>query len=198
MGRDNLSEDDYAREWRKKDPYMLDVEGFLRFIAEKEKQPLDFKERMVVINETDLNIDLSDFLSRDRWEVESGSRMVAIKFRRPLIDWTTTIRYLEGKHPFAGKCTPMRKEILVAVNPKNVYPFANEFAFGTKPWVSPRGQPGYEYIIEAVVFHSANDLVRFIYLHEFSHLLDFLQGYRLHRKQTKANRFALRYYRKAS
>jgi hypothetical protein len=40
-------------------------------------------------------------------------------------------------------------------------------------------------------FKLPNELARFIFLHEFSHLLDYLRGLNLYFKQTKANRFAL-------
>ena len=149
---------------------------------------------MKVENKTTLSLRLDDLLSKQSWEVEYGSLNLPIKLMQPLEDWKVEVRWHNGKHPFHGKCQPSQKLITIAINKNINYPFTQKFAVGTKQIFQPFY--GYEYVMETVTFNSPNQLIRFIFLHEFSHLLDYLRGLNMHRKQTKANRFALKHFKK--
>lgn len=143
---------------------------------------------MQIINKTNLPIFLNDLTSKQEWKVEYGKDFkLPIKLAQPLDDWKVIIRWKNGKHPFSGFCSPPKKQIIIAINPKNTYPLTQKWAVGTEQ-VSPNA---YRYIYQTVTFNSPNELIRFIFLHEFSHLLDHLRGLNTCRKQTKANRFAL-------
>ena len=143
---------------------------------------------MQVINKTNLPIFLNDLTDKQEWKVEYGKDFkLPIKIAKPLDDWKVIIRWKNGKHPFSGRCTPSKKQIEIAVNPKNTYPLTQKWAVGTEQ-VYPYA---YRYINQKITFNNPNELIRFIFLHEFSHLLDYLRRLNLHFKQTKANRFAL-------
>lgn len=149
---------------------------------------------MKVENKTTLSLQLDDLLSEQSWEVEYGGLNLPIKLMQPLEDWKVEVHWLNGKHPFRGRCQPSQRLITIAINKNITYPFTQKFAVGTKQIFHPFH--GYEYVMETVAFNSPNELVRFIFLHEFSHLLDYLRGLNMHRKQTKANRFALKHFKR--
>jgi len=149
---------------------------------------------MKVENKTTLPLQLDDLLSKQSWEVEYGSLNLPIKLMQPLEDWKVEVHWHNGKHPFHGRCQPSQRLITIAINKNTTYPFTQEFAVGTKQIFHPFH--GYEYINETVTFNNPNELIRFIFLHEFSHLLDYLRGLNMHRKQTKANRFALKHFKR--
>ncbi|MBT0160508.1 hypothetical protein G4O51_11060 [Candidatus Bathyarchaeota archaeon A05DMB-2] len=149
---------------------------------------------MKVENKTTLSLQLDDLLSKQSWEVEYGSLNLPIKLMQPLEDWKVEVRWLNGKHPFHGRCQPSQRLITIAINKNITYPFTQKFAVGTKQIFHPFH--GYEYVMETVTFNSPNELIRFIFLHEFSHLLDYLRGLNMHRKQTRANRFALKHFKR--
>jgi hypothetical protein len=149
---------------------------------------------MKVENKTTLSLQLDDLLSKQSWEVEYSGLNLPIKLMQPLEDWKVEIRWLNGKHPFHGKCQPSQRLITIAINKNLNYPFTQKFAVGTKQIFHPFH--GYEYVMETVAFNSPNELIRFIFLHEFSHLLDYYRGLNMHRKQTKANRFALKHFKR--
>jgi len=149
---------------------------------------------MKVENKTTLSLQLDDLLSKQSWEVEYGSLNLPIKLMQPLNDWKVEVRWHNGKHPFHGKCQPSQRLITIAINKNVTYPFTQKFAVGTKQIFHPF--QGYEYIMETVTFNNPNELIRFIFLHEFSHLLDYLRGLNMHRKQTRANRFALKHFKR--
>jgi hypothetical protein len=148
---------------------------------------------MKLKNKTKLSLQLDDLLNKQSWQVEHGSFNLPIKLAKPLDDWKLEVRWLNGKHPFHGKCQPSQKLIIITINKNIEYPFTQKFAIGTKQIFHPFY--GYEYIHETVTFNNPKELVRFIFLHEFSHLLDHLRGLNLQRKQTKANRFAVKYWK---
>jgi len=149
---------------------------------------------MKVENKTTLPLQLDDLLSKQSWEVEYGSLNIPIKLMQPLEDWKVEVRWHNGKHPFRGRCQPSQRLITIAINKNINYPFTQKFAVGTKQIFHPFY--GYEYIMETVTFNNPNELIRFIFLHEFSHLLDYLRGLNMHRKQTRANRFALKHFKR--
>ena len=149
---------------------------------------------MKVENKPTLSLQLDDLLSKQSWEVEYGSLNLPIKLMQPLNDWKVEVRWHNGKHPFHGKCQPSQRLITIAINKNVTYPFTQKFAVGTKQIFHPF--QGYEYIMETVTFNNPNELIRFIFLHEFSHLLDYLRGLNMHRKQTRANRFALKHFKR--
>jgi hypothetical protein len=146
---------------------------------------------MKVENRTDLPIFLDDLINRQDWKLEYGKDFeLPMKLAQPLDDWKVIIRWKNGKHRFGGRCLPSKKLIEIAVNPRNIYPLTQKWAIGTERFYTPFY--GYRYVYETVTFKNPNELARFIFLHEFSHLLDYLQGLNLHRKQTRSNRFAMR------
>ena len=157
---------------------------------------------MRLINETDLKLDLEDLLNREWWEVEHRTLgTLKIKPAKPLNDWTVKVSWLKGTQPYYGYYEPSKKLIMIKLNPNDALirllledkaRFDRQVAVGTEQ-LDPIT---YRYKFENVAFLSANDLVRWIFCHEFSHVLDYLQGFSLRMKQTKANRFALRHYYK--
>ena len=149
---------------------------------------------MKVENKTNLSLRLDDLLSKQNWEVEYGSLNLPIKLMQPLDDWKVEVQWLNGKYPFHGRCTSSKKLITIGINKNINYPFTQKFAVGTKQIFHPFH--GYEYINETVTFNNPNELIRFIFLHEFSHLLDYYRGLNMHRKQTRANRFALKHFKR--
>jgi len=147
---------------------------------------------MRVENRTPYQIFLDDLLEKREWEVEFGKYIETIRvYVPPLKDWRVIIRPLRGKKPFFGFFSPKDKSILIAINPKNEYPLKVAIPIGTERIDATR----YRYIGEVVEFKSPNELARYIFLHEFSHLLDYLRGYSIRVKQTRANRFALKHFR---
>jgi hypothetical protein len=149
---------------------------------------------MKVENKTTLSLQLDDLLSKQSWEVEYRGLNLPIKPMQPLKDRKLEVRWHNGKHPFHGRCQPSQRLITIAINKNISFPFTQKFAVGTKQIFHPFH--GYEYVMETVAFNSPNELIRFIFLHEFSHLLDYLRGLNMHRKQTKANRFALKHFKR--
>lgn len=142
-----------------------------------------------LVNRTDLELNMSDFLERDKWTVELRGLEIPIEIVRPLDDHTVVVSWKQrGKYPFAGHYHPGKKLIEVKLRPDNTYPLKWKFPVGTEQ-VSPIA---YRYRTEEVTFNNPNELTRYIYCHEFSHLLDRLQGFSLRMKETKANRFVLK------
>ena len=142
---------------------------------------------MQLENRTNLPISLGDLLDREYWTVEAGKDLKIPVKPVSLEGWKVLIRWKNGKQPFSGFCNPSKKLILIAINPKNTYPFTQKFAVGTE-----QADPSaFYYTHQTITFNNAKELIRFIFLHEFSHLLDHFQGFSLRMKQTKANRFAL-------
>ena len=146
---------------------------------------------MNVINKTNLDLDLEDLLKREWWTVELRGLEIPVK-PLSLDGWAVIVSWKNGKHPFIGHFHPSKKLIEIKLNPANRYPLTWEAATGTE-----RLTPAlYRYKLEKITFNDPSELIRFIFCHEFSHVLDHLQGFSLMVKQTKANRFALRHYLK--
>lgn len=147
---------------------------------------------MRIENRIGVQIFLEDLLNREWWEAEYGSLTLPVKPSQ-LSGWRVKVYWLNSnaKKPFSGRCNPSRKLITIGINKRNVYPLTAKFAVGTvqTPY-------GYKYVFETVAFNSPKELVRFIFLHEFSHLLDYMRGLSLSYKQTKANRFALKHFKR--
>ncbi|PMB74347.1 hypothetical protein C0199_00100 [Candidatus Bathyarchaeota archaeon] len=147
---------------------------------------------MKVENRTIFPIFLEGLIRKREWEVEYGKYVKSVRvYVPPLDNWRVVIRPLRGKKPYGGFCSPKEKLILIALNPKNNYPLTVETPVRTEPVNATL----YRYTFENVTFNSPNELARFIFLHEFSHLLDYLRGYSLRVKQTRANRFALKHFK---
>ncbi len=144
---------------------------------------------MRIINKTDINVCLDDLINKKVWEVERGKDFLIPVQLNDLSDWVVIIRYMRknSKFPFDGYCSPVSKTIMIKINPNNNYPVEVKECIGTEQTLL-----GYRYITQKVVFNSPNEIIRFVFLHEFSHLLDHYMGYKLSYKQTRANRFALR------
>jgi len=143
-----------------------------------------------VENRTIFPIFLEDLIRKREWEVEYGKYVKSVRvYVPPLDDWRVVIRPLRGKKPYRGFYSPKDKRILIAINPENRYPLTVEILVGTERIDANR----FKYTFQKVTFNSPNELARFIFLHEFSHLLDYMQGYSIRYKQTRANRFALKH-----
>jgi len=140
---------------------------------------------MKIVNKTDYTFNLDDILNNNTWEVETKPhqhKTVNIS----LNDWTVVIRYLKGKKPYYSFCNPSKKTITIAINPRNSYPFRDKFAVGT----TKLDKTKFKYVYIKAVFGNPYILVRILLLREISHALDYLMGYKIRYKQTRANRFA--------
>lgn len=82
--------------------------------------------------------------------------------------------------PYNGVCYYKDGRIRVSINPKNRYPFKIRVG-------SPFDKNSWNYYS----IESAEKLVNFVFLHEFSHYLDYRNGIPVRCKQTKADKFAL-------
>ncbi|MEM1582978.1 MAG: hypothetical protein QXK89_10810 [Candidatus Bathyarchaeia archaeon] len=147
---------------------------------------------MRLINKTDVPLSLGDLLDREDWGIEYDSSIVIyVKVNvNALKDWTIRVYWLNknAKKPFRGQFNPSKKLITVGINREIEYPFSVEVSIKTE-----QTSFGYKYITEKTTFNSPKELIKFIFLHEFSHLIDYFKGLNLNFKQTKANRFALRH-----
>lgn len=151
---------------------------------------------MKLINQTNIRLDLEDLLNREWWTVERNGLELRVKSAVPLNDWAVIVSPLKGKKPYSGFCEPGKKLITIRINPANSYPFTQEIPTGTWTVWKTETQRCFKYVGQPVTFSDPNELVRWIFCHEFSHVLDYLQGFSLRMKQTKANRFALKHYKK--
>ncbi|MBS7648579.1 MAG: hypothetical protein QXK89_08765 [Candidatus Bathyarchaeia archaeon] len=148
---------------------------------------------MRLMNYTDISISLEDLLDKETWEVERRSTTVHVRVDHDILKgWVIKVYWLNknARKPYRGQFDSSKKLITVGISRKITYPFSAEIPVKTN-----KTRFGYKYVTEKVVFYSPKELIRFIFLHEFSHLIDYLRGLNLNFKQTKANRFALRYLR---
>ncbi|MEM2351460.1 MAG: hypothetical protein QXT26_03535 [Thermoproteota archaeon] len=145
-------------------------------------------------NKTDVPLSPGDLLDREDWGIEYGSSII-IYVRvnvNALKEWVIRVYWLNrnARKPFRGQFNPSKKLITVGINRNIEYPFSAEIPVKTE-----QTSFGYKYLTEKVTFNSPKELIRFIFLHELSHLIDYFKGLKMSFKQTKANRFALRHLR---
>ncbi len=90
------------------------------------------------------------------------------------------------------KTRPQGRLIRVRLNKENRYPI--KMNFKTSSYYRVKNSRGEEFIyqkMKPILLHNAEDLVLAIFLHEFSHYLDHIEGRNGRYKQTKADNFAL-------
>ena len=103
-----------------------------------------------------------------------------------------TKRYVSGTYYRKTRGHDDGKLIRIRINPANTYPL--EIPFKTSEYYTKRDPAGKEIVYQkfrSVRFDAAEDLILAIFLHEFSHYLDHLEGRNGRYKQTKADKFAL-------
>ena len=101
-------------------------------------------------------------------------------------------RYISGTYYRLTKGYEDGKLIRLRINRINKYPL--DVSFKTSEYYSKRDLRGCEtkyQKLKKVRFDCAEDLILAIFLHEFSHYLDHIEGRNGRYKQTKADKFAL-------
>lgn len=100
-------------------------------------------------------------------------------------------RYISGTYYRLTKGYEDGKLIRLRINPTNKYPL--EVSFKTSEYYKKRDTRGRETTyqkLRKVRFDRAEDLILAIFLHEFSHYIDHIEGRNGRYKQTKADKFA--------
>jgi len=101
-------------------------------------------------------------------------------------------RYVSGTYYRRANGFEDGRLIRIRINRHNVYPLSTHFK--TSSYCKKRNARGEEMTyqkLRTVAFHSPEDLIVAIFLHEFSHYLDHVQGLNGRYKQTKADKFAI-------
>ncbi|OFX15987.1 MAG: hypothetical protein A2Z18_07795 [Armatimonadetes bacterium RBG_16_58_9] len=118
----------------------------------------------------------------------------------PAEDLTVELKYCrKGSNRYASGTYYRRtrdyedgKLIRVRINRDNRYPV--EVPFKTSEYYTKRNARGEKMIYQRrrnIRFHTPEDLILGIFLHEFSHYLDHIEGRNGRFKQTKADKFAM-------
>ena len=101
-------------------------------------------------------------------------------------------RYISGTYYRRAKNFEDGKYIRLRINRNNKYPL--EVHFKTSQYYEKRNSRG-ELVkyqsLKTVRFDNPEDLILAVFLHEFSHYLDHVEGLNGNYKQTKADKFAL-------
>jgi len=101
-------------------------------------------------------------------------------------------RYISGTYYRRANGLEDGKLIRIRINRHNKYPVSVHFK--TSSYYKKRNARGEEMTyqkLRKVEFRAPEDLVLAIFLHEFSHYLDHVQGLNGRYKQTKADKFAI-------
>ena len=101
-------------------------------------------------------------------------------------------RYISGTYYRVAPNHENGRLIRLRVNRNNRYPI--EVPFKTSEYYKKRNGRGEEVVyqkLRTVKFQTPEDLILAIFLHEFSHYLDHVEGRNGRFKQTKADKFAL-------
>ena len=101
-------------------------------------------------------------------------------------------RYISGTYYRTARSHQDGKLIRLRINRSNRYPV--QVQFKTSEYYKRRNARGEELVyqrLRKIRFHTPEDLILAIFLHEFSHYLDDLEGRNGRYKQTKADKFAL-------
>lgn len=101
-------------------------------------------------------------------------------------------RYISGTYYRVARNYENGKLIRLRINRWNRYPVAVQFK--TSEYYRRRDAKGRETVyqkLRTVLFHTPEDLILAIFLHEFSHYLDHIEGRNGRYKQTKADKFAI-------
>lgn len=100
-------------------------------------------------------------------------------------------RYISGTYYRRARNFEEGKLIRLRINRNNSYPLRVQFK--TSSYDRQQDAQGREIVYQrmrTVEFHSAEDMILAIFLHEFSHYLDHVQGLNGRYKETKADKFA--------
>jgi len=103
-----------------------------------------------------------------------------------------TIRYASGTYYRQAPRHPDGRLIRIRINRRNKYP--TRVAFKTSEYYTRVDRKGREALYQRLRyerFHRPEHLALALFLHEFSHYLDHLEGRNGRYKQTKADKFAL-------
>jgi hypothetical protein len=101
-------------------------------------------------------------------------------------------RAVSGTYYRYAPCSPDGRLIRLRINRTNKYPLA--IPFKTSDYVRKRDSKGREVTYQRMrneAFSCAEHLLTAIFLHEFSHFLDHVEGRNGRYKQTKADKFAI-------
>lgn len=101
-------------------------------------------------------------------------------------------RYISGTYYREAPDFPQGKLIRLRINRTNEYPL--KVAFKTSDYFTRRDKKGREVIYQKMryeEFVSAEHLALAIFLHEFSHYIDHMEGRNGRYKQTKADKFSM-------
>jgi len=101
-------------------------------------------------------------------------------------------RYVSGTYYRTARNHPDGRLIRLRINRENRYPV--EVQFRTSEYYKRRNSRGEETVyqmLKRVSFGTPEDLLLAVFLHEFSHYLDHIEGRNGRFKQTKADKFAL-------
>jgi hypothetical protein len=140
---------------------------------------------MVVVNCTSLSITTA--LKESVVSFPTDGLLVEIKYSR-----RGTRRFISGTY---YRRTPDRESgrlIRIRINRANCYPVT--VSFKTSEYFTNRDARGRTLIYQRLrseKFYTPEDLVLAIFLHEFSHYLDHIEGRNGRYKQTKADKFAI-------
>lgn len=140
---------------------------------------------MVINNST--NFSISTALKEAVADYPIDDLMVEIKYCP-----TGSRRYISGTYYRTTRNHENGKLIRIRINRCNRYPV--EVQFKTSEYFKKKDARGREMIYQKLrkeKFHTPEDLILAIFLHEFSHYLDHIDGRNGRYKQTKADKFAL-------
>jgi hypothetical protein len=101
-------------------------------------------------------------------------------------------RYISGTYYREAPAFPQGKLIRLRINRNNEYPL--KVAFKTSDYFTRRDRKGREVIYQKLryeVFDTPERLALAIFLHEFSHYMDHMEGRNGRYKQTKADKFSI-------
>jgi hypothetical protein len=140
---------------------------------------------MIIKNNTSYNV--STALREAVFEYPTDGLTVEIKYCP-----RGSRRYISGTYYRVAHNYENGKLIRLRINRGNHYPIAVQFK--TSEYYRRRDTKGREIIyqkLRTVLFHTPEDLILAIFLHEFSHYLDHIEGRNGRYKQTKADKFAI-------
>ncbi len=101
-------------------------------------------------------------------------------------------RYISGTYYRVARGHENGRLIRIRINRHNHYPI--DVQFKTSEYERRRNAKGQEMVyqrLRSLSFRSPEDLILAIFLHEFSHYLDHMEGRNGRYKQTKADKFAM-------
>lgn len=140
---------------------------------------------MIIKNSTKFS--MSTALQESVVEYPTDGLVVELKYNP-----RDSLRYISGTYYRRTRGFDNGKLIRLRINRANKYPITVNFK--TSEYYKKRNARGEEVTyqkVRAVNFQTPEDLILGIFLHEFSHYLDHVQGLNGRYKQTKADKFAV-------